>query len=433
MHQSSLENMQKCYERFVKTRSWKDRHAIEVIDVGGSNVNGSYADIFSGPEFRYRAADISNDDTVDIVLEDPYHLPFDDESVDIVISGQAFEHVEFFWLLFSEMVRIVKPDGLIILIAPSGGPIHRYPVDCYRFYPDAYRALAKYCSCEALMIEHDQRGPWKDLVGVFSKNPEAEESPTDRIWETNRFEQETSPAPLVEKHPDPKVELLQGHTPYLEVMKRLHETLEPKTYLEIGIRHGRSLALAQCKAIGIDPEPDIRVDMGENHECIEMTSDYFFDTKASERLENKPVDLAFIDGMHLFEFALRDFINIEKHAGPSTVVVIDDVLPNHPVQAQRQRESAAWTGDIWKLVECLAEHRKDLTLTVLDTFPTGLLIVTGLKPKNRILTERYNPIVRKYKTMELPADLCEKLQNRKNAISPEDETFWENLKRFKSS
>ena len=65
---------------------------------------------------------------------------------------------------------MVKPDGFIILIVPSAAPIHRYPVDCYRFYPDAFVALAKYTGIKVVDIWLDERDPWKDLVGVFSKN-----------------------------------------------------------------------------------------------------------------------------------------------------------------------------------------------------------------------------------------------------------------------
>ena len=86
---------------------------------------------------------------VDIVLDDPYRLPFGDGEVDVVVSGQMLEHCEFFWLSFGEMLRILKPDGYLFLIVPSAGPIHNYPVDCYRFYPDAMKALAKYTGLSA--------------------------------------------------------------------------------------------------------------------------------------------------------------------------------------------------------------------------------------------------------------------------------------------
>lgn len=435
MHQSSLENMQKCYERYIKTKLWHINGKIEVLDIGGANVNGSYADIFSGREFNYRAADINPDANVDVVLKDSYELPFADGSLDIVISGQAFEHVEFFWLLFAEMVRVIKLDGLIILIAPSAGAIHRYPVDCYRFYPDAYRALAKYCHCHLIEVIHDRRGPWKDLVGVFTKSPVTDSTFTGNpeSWETNRLEAETRPLDTSVRHTDPAVEQLRGEVPYLDVLERLHRELNPRLYLEIGIRHGRSLALARQEAIGIDPQPAINVGLEERHCMFTETSDQFFELHADAVFKKQRIDLAFIDGMHLFEFALRDFINVERYASPSAVVVIDDISPNHIVQAQRQRESAAWTGDIWKLAVCLSEIRRDLRLTYLDTYPTGLLVITGLKSTNNALTENYNQAVRKYKCMDMDEGFQQVILGRKRSISPLDNEFWESLKVFVSS
>ncbi len=432
MHQSSIENMQKCYERYVKTHAWPGRSAIDVIDVGGANVNGSYADIFSGGEFVYRAADINADANVDIVLEDPYKLPFDDGSIDMVISGQAFEHVEFFWLLFEEMARALKPDGLIILIAPSSGPIHKYPVDCYRFYPDAYRALAKYTDCALLDVIHDQRGPWKDLVGVFTKNGGAEQigKSKTREWQINRYEAEIMPVSINVRHPEPGVEVLQGEVKYLEVLERLHKELSPELYLEIGVRVGNSLSLAKANSIAVDPAPEINHELAGKHQLYIKSSDDFFEFDSNAALEGRGIDLAFIDGMHLFEFALRDFINVEKRSTPSTVVVIDDVSPNHEIQSHRERHSQVWTGDIWKLAKCLEKYRKDLQLTYLNTYPSGLLLITGLKPGNNLLTERYNPIVREYKYKDLDGETRDEVISRSNSIQPFETNYWEWLTGF---
>jgi hypothetical protein len=96
-----------------------------------------------------------------------------------------------------------------------------------------------------------------------------------------------------------------------------------------------------------------------------------------------PIDLAFIDGMHLFEFALRDFINVERYCEPSSVVVFDDMLPRDVDEAARERHTQAWTGDVFKLRDVLVALRPDLRLTVVDTEPTGLLIVSNLSPTNR--------------------------------------------------
>ena len=433
-----MENMQKCYERYVCTHAWERREVIKVIDIGGANVNGSYADIFSNPPFSYLAVDIATNENVDVVLDDPYQLPFADGSVDIVMSGQAFEHVEFFWLLFQEMVRVLKPDGLILLIAPSSGPIHRYPVDCYRFHPDAYRALASYTQCQLVDVWHDDRGPWDDVVGVFSKSsiPRYQyrgkpDSPAR--WGVNRYEQLTLPSIRNAPHPDPAAERLQGKLPYLEVMKRLHQTLQPRDYFEIGVRHGHSLRLARCNAVGVDPSPDITQRLEKQHQLVVSSSDEFFEFLADAYLASATIDLAFIDGMHLFEFVLRDFINVEKYATSHTVVVVDDIFPNHLLQANRERTTAAWAGDVWKLTHCLKTHRPELNLIPLDTYPTGLLLITGLQPGTRVLKQKYNPIVRHYLEMMLSGAEADLVLKRTEACDPENEVIWRWLDELRQS
>jgi hypothetical protein len=185
-------------------------------------------------------------------------------------------------------------------------------------------------------------------------------------------------------------ESISGQTPYLKVLELLHVSLVPEFYLEIGVRNGGSLKYAKCPAIGVDPAATITFPLGPATQLARMTSDEFFATHAGQI--TRPVDLAFIDGMHLFEFALRDFINIERHASPHTAVVIDDVCPNHPLQADRDRKTRVWTGDVWKLRRCLEKWRPDLRLVLLDTSPTGLMLIFGLDPDNTVLSDNYEAI-----------------------------------------
>ena len=133
----------------------------------------------------------------------------------------------------------------------------------------------------------------------------------------------------------PEEEAIQGKASYLEVLQRLHRELSPVSYLEIGVRRGGSLALAGCPAVGIDPAPVIDRELPPTTKVHPLTSDEFF----AKGADGVTPDLSFIDGMHLFEFALRDFMNIERRAAPGAVVVLDDVLPNHPVQARRVRQT----------------------------------------------------------------------------------------------
>lgn len=149
---------------------------LKIADIGSYDVNGSYRPLFENPGWHYQGLDLAAGPNVDLVLSSPYRLPFAPESLDVVISGQAFEHVEYFWLTWQEVVRALKPGGKVFLIAPSRGPEHRYPVDCWRFYPDAYRALARWSATDLIEVSTDWQphpeedsAAWGDTVGVFVK------------------------------------------------------------------------------------------------------------------------------------------------------------------------------------------------------------------------------------------------------------------------
>ena len=151
-----------------------------------------------------------------------------------------------------------------------------------------------------------------------------------------------------------------GSREYYDDLEAVHRTLKPLTYLEIGIRNGRSLELASPDTccIGIDPNPKIGK-RPPNAKLFKETSDEFFAGRDLSRvLAGLDLDLAFIDGMHLFEFALRDFMNVEANSQPHTVVLLHDCLPIDEATSARERETVKWTGDVWKLVACLIEDSR---------------------------------------------------------------------------
>ena len=171
MHLSSLEHVQRLVSQYLVTLS-----TIEIVDIGSYVVNGSYKQFFNRAGWHYVGVDLAAGPNVDVILTSPYRLPFKSHSVDVIVSGQAFEHIEFFWLTWLEMVRVLKPGGLIFLLAPSRGYEHRHPQDCWRFYPDAYRALADYGGLQLLEVNTDweqhadkDSAPWGDTVGVFKQ------------------------------------------------------------------------------------------------------------------------------------------------------------------------------------------------------------------------------------------------------------------------
>lgn len=167
---------------------------------------------------------------------------------------------------------------------------------------------------------------------------------------------------------------------YLELLQQLHQSLNPANYLEIGCRHGTSLALARSPALAIDPEPDLSIDITCMMQVFPQTSDKFFGRHDPKLLLGGAIDFAFIDGMHLAEFALRDFANIETHAHRGTVVVVDDVLPSQIEHATRERLTQAWSGDVYRIVPLLRRWRPDLCIEVLDIHMKGACIIWSLTP-----------------------------------------------------
>lgn len=403
MHASSMENMARCVKAFMDSRD------VNVADLGSMNVNGTYRELM--PDHAvYVGIDLEAGPGVDVVLEDVYSLPLDDNSMDIVMTGHMLEHCAHFWKVFIEIARVLRPGGKAFVIAPSAGPVHRYPVDCYRFHADAFQALAEWSGLRLVQSWTDERGPWCDLVGVFQKGGDAQPlslSETPLIAVPANYRQEP--------HVDPAVERTCGARPYLDVLRDLHTLVAPKTYLEVGVRKGSSLSLAKCKAIAIDPDPHPALDLGkqevEFHRCT--SDDYFF----NNTLKPESVDLAFIDGMHLAEYVLRDFMNVERVMRPGGVIIIDDVLPNHSVQAERERRSQVWTGDVWRFAELLKQSRPDLGLHWLDTQPTGLLLVTRAAPRNRVLWSSYNKLARRLAD-NIHDPLPKHIVNRRDAITP---------------
>jgi hypothetical protein len=171
---------------------------------------------------------------------------------------------------------------------------------------------------------------------------------------------------------------------YLDLLRRLHEELQPAGYLEIGVDWGDSLGLSRARSVAIDPAPRPRPEslLGKPGLVIYVgTSDDFFREHERETmLRDAPLNLVFIDGLHEFAQVVRDLENVERWGHPGTVVAIHDVLPRNAWEAAPAFHDGFWTGDVWRIIPFLREHRPDLRLRLTEADPTGMLIVTGLDP-----------------------------------------------------
>jgi hypothetical protein len=200
---------------------------------------------------------------------------------------------------------------------------------------------------------------------------------------------------------------------YLEVLSELHRRLRPRTYLEIGTWKGASLRVASCASLAVDPMFQLEEGViGAKPMCVfyQSTSDEFFAFRDPVAILGKRVDLAFIDALHVFEYALRDFIGTERSVAQSSIIVLDDPCPRDYFMARRSlvpsvdvptKYPGYWTGDVWKLVPVLREYRPDITLTCIDTLPTGLMTCTNLNPDDRTLVTKYDEIVARWREVRL--------------------------------
>ena len=139
------------------------------------------------------------------------------------------------------------------------------------------------------------------------------------------------------------------------------ETDKSNTYLEIGVENGYTFNNVHfLKKTGVDPDPKC-----DNENICKLTSDEFFAQNTDK------VDVIFIDGMHHSEYVLRDFNNSMNFLAENGSIFIDDIIPlnyneqlripqKHYYENGILKYKEEWTGDVWKTINYLLVHYKDV-------------------------------------------------------------------------
>lgn len=182
MHKSSYLRMEYLLNYYKPLWKIDNSTPINVLDIGSYNQNGTYKDIFYEENIFYKGLDMKMGPNVDIVPEDIYSWnEIENETYNLVISGQAFEHMEYPWVTMKEVERVLKPSGISIIIAPNAGIEHKAPLDCYRFFSDGLVALAKWAGLKVIHSgvagvpymkdTDDWISEWNDSTLVVQKMP----------------------------------------------------------------------------------------------------------------------------------------------------------------------------------------------------------------------------------------------------------------------
>ena len=172
MHTTSEQNAHRFFNKYV----YQNKEPLTILEIG-SYIGGFNIRSLNPDNSKYVGVDLREGPGVDVILTDPYVLPFEDNTFDYAISSSCFEHIDFFWLSYLEIMRVLKPSGVLYLNAPSTGDFHRFPIDSWRFFPDSGHSLVKWSKRnghDTVLLEqytsNKESDIWADYVGVFLKD-----------------------------------------------------------------------------------------------------------------------------------------------------------------------------------------------------------------------------------------------------------------------
>lgn len=151
------------------------RKGMRVLEIGPDEVPSAFLDTHLGLEKDiecWNTADMRKAEGLTYFIEDPYNYPIPDETYDLIISANVFEHVPKIWTWMKELARICRTGGKIATICPVSWKYHQVPVDCWRAYPDGVKAVYEEAGLKVLTSWWgcmEESGTQKDTVVVGIK------------------------------------------------------------------------------------------------------------------------------------------------------------------------------------------------------------------------------------------------------------------------
>ena len=192
---------------------------------------------------------------------------------------------------------------------------------------------------------------------------------------------------------------------YVDFLAFVQTAMNSSRYLEIGVRSGASLAAMKGRAVGIDPNYRNSLDAGARESgayLYKMTSDSYFQRHNPHEDLNGPIQVAFVDGMHHFEYVVRDVLNVQRHAAAESLILLHDCIPWSFSMTKRLEMDflgqyagvrGNWTGDVWKAIPVLQELLPFMQVNMVDCAPTGIVILSIIKPDYKVIPHRVEHLI----------------------------------------
>ena len=158
MHDNSMDLMRDFIEKYNVKNG-------RVVDIGSLDLNGNYRGLF--PDAEYVGVDIVEGENVDVVMDSNEWQAI--KNVDLVISGQTIEHVANIPKLLSSIFNILRPGGLLCVIAPSAGPSHDYPIWVGHFSVEEMSTIVTKAGFEILDCIITPVEPFRDVRCIARK------------------------------------------------------------------------------------------------------------------------------------------------------------------------------------------------------------------------------------------------------------------------
>lgn len=149
------------------------------------------------------------------------------------------------------------------------------------------------------------------------------------------------------------------------------------SYLEIGVAQGLTLESVKVpNRVGVDPLPQFDVTkIPRGITFFQMESDSYFENADKE----SKFDLVFLDGLHVWKQTYKDLINSLHICKPSSIILIDDVVPDDELAAYPDWDKALelkdaagitdgrWQGDVYKVLLVINNFHPELEYAVIGS------------------------------------------------------------------